>query len=125
MRQHPTILGPSVRLGKDTTIKDFVNTKETIRYVRNARAWRQPCWKSPVQTEQTLLRYTSAIAEQKKCWELLAQNFDQFQILGNNSSVSALNNMQQGVRTDATCKIQQCCVCLDRAAAILHTANKF
>ena len=39
----------------------------------------------PVQTEQTLLRYTSAIAEQKKCWELLAQNFDQFQILGSNS----------------------------------------
>ena len=62
----------------------------------------------PVQTEKTLLRYTSAIADQKKCWELLAQNFDQFQILGNNSSVSALNNMQQGVRTDATCKIQQC-----------------
>ena len=25
----------------------------------------------PVQTEQTLLRYTSAIVEQKKCWELL------------------------------------------------------
>ena len=61
-----------------------------------------------VQTEQTLLRYTSAIAEQKKCWELLAQNFDQFQILGNNFSVSALNNMPQGVQTDATCKIQQC-----------------
>ena len=39
----------------------------------------------PVQTEQTLLRYTSAIAEQKKCWELLAQNFDQFQSLGSNS----------------------------------------
>ena len=57
----------------------------------------------PVQTEQTLLRYTSAIAEQKKFWELLAQNFDEFQILGNNTSVSALNNMQQGVRTDATC----------------------
>ena len=62
----------------------------------------------PVQTEQTLLRYTSAIAEQKKFWELLAQNFDEFRILGNNTSVSALNNMQQGVRTDATCKIQQC-----------------
>ena len=62
----------------------------------------------PVQTEQTLLRYTSAIVEQKKCWELLAQNFDQFQILGNNTSVSALNTMQQGVRTGATCKIQQC-----------------
>ena len=62
----------------------------------------------PVQTEQTLLRHTSAIAEQKKCWELLAQNFDQFQILGNNFSVSALNNMQQGMQTGATCKIQQC-----------------
>ena len=53
----------------------------------------------PVQTEQTLLRYTSAIAEQKKCWELLAQKFDRFQTLGRR------NNMQQGVQTDATCII--------------------
>ena len=33
----------------------------------------------------TLLRYASAITEQKECWELLAHKFDRFQILRNNS----------------------------------------
>ena len=46
-----------------------------------------------VQTDPTLLRYASAITEQKKCWELLVQTFDWFQ-------------MQQGVQTDATCNLQ-------------------
>ena len=31
-----------------------------------------------VQTDPTLLRYASAITEQKKCWELLAEKFDRF-----------------------------------------------
>ena len=53
-----------------------------------------------VQTDPTLLRYASAITEQKKCWELLAEKFDRFQ--------TSRNNMQQGVQTDATCNIQQC-----------------
>ena len=53
-----------------------------------------------VQTDPTLLRYASAITEQKKCWELLAEKFDRFQTLR--------NNMQQDVQTDATCNIQQC-----------------
>ena len=60
-----------------------------------------------VQTDPTLLRYASAITEQKKCWELLAEKFDRFQTLR--------NNMQQGVQTDATCNIQQCCVRLHGA----------
>ena len=34
-----------------------------------------------VQTDLTLLRYASAITEQKKCWELLAEKFDRFQTL--------------------------------------------
>ena len=38
-----------------------------------------------VQTDPTLLRYASAITEQKKCWELLAEKFDQFQTLRNNT----------------------------------------
>ena len=42
-----------------------------------------------VQTDPTLLRHASAITEQKKCWELLALKFDQFQTL--------LNNMQKHV----------------------------
>ena len=36
-----------------------------------------------VQTDPTLLRYASAITEQKKCWELLAEKFDRFQTLRN------------------------------------------
>ena len=38
-----------------------------------------------VQTDPTLLRYASAITEQKKCWELLAEKFDWFQTLRNNT----------------------------------------
>ena len=38
-----------------------------------------------VQTDPTLLRYASAITEQKKCWELLAEKFDRFQSLCNNT----------------------------------------
>ena len=60
-----------------------------------------------VQTDPTLLRYASVITEQKKCWELLDEKFDRFQTLR--------NNMQQGVETDATCNIQQCCVRLHAA----------
>ena len=53
-----------------------------------------------VQTDPTLLRYASAITEQKKCWELFAEKFDRFQTLR--------NNMQQHVQTDTTCNIQRC-----------------
>ena len=38
-----------------------------------------------VQTDPTLLGYTSAITEEKKHWELLAHKFDRFQTLRNNS----------------------------------------
>ena len=31
-------------------------------------------FETAVQTDPTLLRHASAIMEQKKCWELLAQN---------------------------------------------------
>ena len=37
------------------------------------------------------------IAEQKKCWALLAQNFDRFKL-----RATRRNNMRQGVQTDAT-----------------------
>ena len=66
-----------------------------------------------VQTHPTLLRYASAIPEQKKCWELLAEKFDRFQTLR--------NNMQQGVQTDATCIIQQCWELLANNVASLCT----
>ena len=38
-----------------------------------------------VQTDPPLLRYASAITEQKKCWELLVEKFDRFQTLRNNT----------------------------------------
>ena len=37
-----------------------------------------------VQMDLTLLRYASAITEQKKCRDLLAEKFDRFQTLRNN-----------------------------------------
>ena len=37
-----------------------------------------------VQADPTLLCYASAITEQKKCWELLAEEFDRLQTLRNN-----------------------------------------
>ena len=66
-----------------------------------------------VQTDPTLLRYASAITEQKKCWELLAEKFDRFQTLRNNTQQR--HNMKQSVQTDATCNIQQCSVRLHGA----------
>jgi len=56
-----------------------------------------------VQTDPTLLRYSSAITEQKKYWVLLAQKVSKF-------NATTFNTMQQGVQTDETCSIQQCCV---------------
>ena len=41
------------------------------------------------QTDPTLLCHALVIMEQKKCWELLAQKFDQFQTLRNNSQPHA------------------------------------
>ena len=38
-----------------------------------------------LKTVPTLLFYFAVIMEQKKCWELLAQKFDQFQTLRNNT----------------------------------------
>ena len=38
-----------------------------------------------VQMDPTLLHYASAITEQKKCWELLAEKFDRFQTFYNNT----------------------------------------
>ena len=66
-----------------------------------------------MQTDPTLLRYASAITEQKKCWEFLAQNFDRFQ-----TKRTTPNNTQQHViecANDQTCIIQQCCVRLPEA----------
>ena len=70
--------------------------------------WRTCSSSSGTHKTSTLLLYASAITEQKKCWELLAQKFDRFQILRNNSRQD--NNNQKGVQTDARFNIQQCWV---------------
>ena len=89
MQQLATGPGPSVHHGKDTT-------KETMH---NEHAWPQQCWKS-CETDPILLRFASAITEQKKCWELLAEKFDRFKTFR--------NGMQQGVQMNATCNIKKC-----------------
>ena len=111
MQQLPTMLGPAVHRGKDTTHKSLI-CKLCVISVRGPNNVGRA-----VQTDPTLLRYASAIKEQKKGWELLAEKFDRFQTLCNNSQQHATtcNNMQQGVQSDATCNIQQCCVRLHAA----------
>ena len=77
MQQLPTSLGPAVHRGKDTTHKSLWS-------MRNERALPHTVGRA-VQTDPTLLRHASAITEQKKCWELLAEKFDRFQTLRNNT----------------------------------------
>ena len=60
-----------------------------------------------VRMNATLLRSTSVITEQKKCWELLAQTFDRFQTLAQQLPTKR-NNMSKDLQTDATFDIQQC-----------------
>ena len=66
----------------------------------------------PVQTDQTLLRYASAITEQQKCRELLAEKFDRFQIWLNNTQQHPTTCNKLGVQTDVqtvTCNIREQC----------------
>ena len=76
MQQLPTMFGPTVHRGKDTTHKSLLT-------MRNERAWPNNVG-GAVQTNPTLLRDASAFTEQKKYWELLAENFDRFQTLRKN-----------------------------------------
>ena len=61
-----------------------------------------------VQTDPTMLRYASAITEQKKCWELLAQTFDRYQTLRKNSQQHATTYIQQGVQMNAKTNAMSC-----------------
>ena len=74
-----------------------------------------------LKTVPTLLFYFAVITEQQKCWELLAQKFDQFKLCATTSN--STNNMQQGGQTNATRRYptmlgvidQHCCVRLHGA----------
>ena len=71
MEQLSKMLGPAVHCGKDTTHK-------TLETMGIARAWPQQCSGRTVQTDLTFSRYASAITEQKKCCELLANKVAYF-----------------------------------------------
>ena len=73
MQHLPSLLGP--------TIQPISLCKPCVMSVRGPNNVGRA-----VQTDPTLLRgYASAITEQKKCWELLAEKFDRFQTLRNNT----------------------------------------
>ena len=62
------------------------------------------CW---VQTHSTLLSHTWMTAKQRKCWAVLSEKFDQFQIwLIKTQHSTPLNTSQQGVQMLSTCWAQ-------------------
>ena len=66
--------------------------------MRNERAWPQQCWKSCANGSKETVG---------SCW---LKSLTGFKLCATTS-----NNMQQGVQTDATCNIQQCCARLHGA----------
>ena len=95
------MLVPTVHHGKDTTHK-------SLETMCNARAW--PHVGRAVQTDPTLLRYASAITEQTKGWKLLAQKFDRFQTLRNNSQQHATtcNRVWEGRKHGTSNNVGNC-----------------
>ena len=97
MQQLPTLLRPAMCIVERIQLTP---RRPCVRGVRGPNNVGRALGRG-VQTDPTLLRYASVITKKKKkCWELFAQKFDQFEILR--------NKMQQGVQTDATCNIQKC-----------------
>ena len=89
-KQLQTLLGPAVQ-GRIQPIRLWRPCVMRVRGSINVgRA---------VQTDPTLLRYASAITEQKKSWELLAQNFEPFQTLRNNTQQHATTSNMACKRT--------------------------
>ena len=87
-------------------------------------AWPQQCWKSCA-NGSNLLRYASAITEQKKCWELLAEKFDWFQTLRNNTQQHPTTCNRVRKRTQhVTCNMQQCWELLANNLASVCTGLK-
>ena len=96
MQQLPKSLGTAVHRGKNTTHKSFCNP--CVRSVRGLNNVERA-----VQMDPTLLRYASAITEQKKCWELLAEKFDRFQTLCNNTQQHPTTCNRVSKRTQHCC----------------------
>ena len=102
---HAATLGHAVHREKDATLK-------TLDTMCNAYAWPLQCWKSCANGSNIVaFHFSDQLTEQKKCWELLAQNFDRFQTLHNNCQQHA-----------TTRNIQQCWIHLNWA---LHRKIRF
>ena len=115
MQQLPTSLGAAVHRGKNTTHK-------SLQPMRNERAWPQQCWKSCANGSNIVaLRFDDHGTEEMlgvvgwKVWPV--SNFAQ-------QHATTSNNIQQGVQTDATCNIQQCCVRLQGAIENKNAVKK-
>ena len=95
MQQLPTMLGPAVHRGKDTTHK-------SLRTIRNECAWPQQCWKScPNGSNIVAPRFGDhGTRNVGSCW---LKSLTSFKLCATTSS-----NLQQGVQTGATCNIPQC-----------------
>ena len=66
--------------------------------------------------DATLLRSALAITEQKKCYDLLASNFEPFQALCNNSQQHATTcNTVCPNRCNMYSNLQKCSICLHGA----------
>ena len=105
-KQLQTLLGPAVHRGKDTTHK-------TLETMCNARAWLQQCWKSCANGSNIVaLRFGD-----HRTKEILGVVGSKFWTVSNfaEQHATTCNNKQHGVQTDATCNIQQCCICLREA----------
>ena len=74
--------------------------------MRNQRAWPQQCWKSCANGSNIVALRFGDHGTKEMSGPI--SNFAQ-------QHATTSNNMQQGVQTDATCKIQQCCVRLHSA----------
>ena len=96
-------MGPAVHRGMVS------NSYALYPCVMRVRGQQQECWKRCENGSN--IGPTSAITEQKKYWDgqLLAQKFDRFQTLRNNSQQHAAtyNNIQHCLHTNATCNIQR------------------
>ena len=78
-------------------------TEETLRRIQrhDALVWPQQFWKSSANGSNIVL-----ITEQKKCWELLAQKFDQFQTSCSSSEKHAIT--YNSVEANSTGNTQHC-----------------
>ena len=74
-----------------------------------------------VQTDLTLLRYALEITEQKKCWQFLAQMFDRFQSLRNNSQqhATSCNRVYKRTQHVTSNNVASICTGLNLSSALI------